>query len=77
MPVERIAGVASLVDILDRVLDRGLRFDARALADLGPAAPSPAAPSEEEARIVVAFSEVRTADSPERGLAPRAPSPGA
>ena len=72
MPVERIAGVASLVDILDRVLDRGLRFDARAVAELGQAAPL-----EGEARIVVAFSEVRTADSPERGLPPRAPSPGA
>ncbi|RKG92275.1 hypothetical protein D7V97_41055 [Corallococcus sp. CA053C] len=72
MPVERIAGVASLVDILDRMLDRGLRFDTRALAELGRAVLS-----EEEARIVVAFSEVRTADSPERGLPPRAPSPGA
>ncbi|WP_426749554.1 hypothetical protein [Myxococcus sp. Y35] len=27
MPVERMAGSASLVDVLDRVLDRGLRWD--------------------------------------------------
>ncbi|NBD08036.1 MULTISPECIES: hypothetical protein [Corallococcus] len=72
MPVERVAGGASLVDVLDRLLDRGLRFDARALAALGGAAPM-----EEEARIVVAFSEVRTADSLERGPPPRPPSPGA
>ncbi|MCY1030911.1 hypothetical protein OV207_05535 [Corallococcus sp. BB11-1] len=72
MPVERIAGAASLVDLLDRMLDRGLRFAARE-----PTARSPAASMEREARIVVAFSEVRTADSPERGLPPRAPSPGA
>ncbi|RYZ42273.1 MAG: hypothetical protein EOO71_08665 [Myxococcaceae bacterium] len=69
MPVERIAGSASVVDLLDRMLDRGLRFDARA--------PGRAVPLEGGARIVVAFSEVRTADSPERGLAPREPSPGA
>ncbi|RKG81035.1 hypothetical protein [Corallococcus terminator] len=72
MPVERIAGSASLVDLLDRMLDRGLRFDARALGT-----PGRAAPLEGKARIVVAFSEVRTADSPERGLPPREPSPGA
>ncbi|AKQ68519.1 hypothetical protein A176_005431 [Myxococcus hansupus] len=30
MPVERLAGSASLVDVLDRVLDRGLRWDVSA-----------------------------------------------
>jgi hypothetical protein len=29
MPVERTSGTTSLLDILDRVLDRGVRFDAR------------------------------------------------
>jgi gas vesicle structural protein len=73
MPVERMAGGASLVDVLDRLLDRGLRFDARTPLD-----PGRAALMEDAARIVVAFSEVRTADSPERGpLSPRPPSPGA
>ncbi|CAM4435504.1 hypothetical protein HRD49_34330 [Corallococcus exiguus] len=72
MPVERVAGGASLVDVLDRLLDRGLRFDSPALEVLG--RPSSL---EGEARIVVAFSEVRTADSLERGRSPRPPSPGA
>ncbi|NOK18781.1 hypothetical protein [Corallococcus carmarthensis] len=72
MPVERVAGGASLVDVLDRLLDRGLRFDTLALEALGRATPL-----EGETRIVVAFSEVRTADSPERGRPPRPPSPGA
>ncbi|RKG66393.1 hypothetical protein D7V80_19935 [Corallococcus sp. CA054B] len=72
MPVERVAGGASLVDVLDRLLDRGLRFDTPALELLGRASPL-----DGEARIVVAFSEVRTADSPERGSSPRPPSPGA
>ncbi|GHG70095.1 hypothetical protein [Comamonas sp. JC664] len=30
MPVERLAGSASLVDVLDRLLDRGLRWNASA-----------------------------------------------
>ena len=72
MPVERVAGGASLVDVLDRLMDRGLRFDLPALEALGRAPPR-----EVEARIVVAFSEVRTADSRERGRSPRPPSPGA
>jgi hypothetical protein len=29
MPVERTSGTTSLLDILDRVLDRGVRFEAR------------------------------------------------
>ncbi|NOK35083.1 hypothetical protein D7W79_15740 [Corallococcus exercitus] len=72
MPVERVAGGASLVDVLDRLLDRGLRFDPTALGALGRATPW-----DGEARIVVAFSEVRTADSLERGRSPRPSSPGA
>ncbi|RKH63527.1 hypothetical protein [Corallococcus aberystwythensis] len=72
MPVERVAGGASLVDVLDRLLDRGLRFDPPAQEALGRATPR-----DGEARIVVAFSEVRTADSLERGRSPRPPSPGA
>jgi hypothetical protein len=41
MPVERTSGTASLLDILDRVLDRGIRLDARdrtALLALSPRA---------------------------------------
>ncbi|MFB1481238.1 hypothetical protein [Corallococcus sp. RDP092CA] len=72
MPVERVTGGASLVDVLDRLLDRGLRFDTPALEALGRAASRAG-----ETRIVVAFSEVRTADSRERGRSPRPPLPGA
>ncbi|RKI61957.1 hypothetical protein D7X55_22640, partial [Corallococcus sp. AB049A] len=65
-------GGTSLVDVLDRLMDRGLRFDTSALEALGRATPR-----EGESRIVVAFSEVRTADSQERGRSPRPSSPGA
>ncbi|WIG95527.1 hypothetical protein [Myxococcus sp. SDU36] len=62
MPVERLAGSASLVDVLDRVLDRGLRWDAnvrgQALRDWPPASTHP---------IVVKFVEVRTPTPPSRG----------
>lgn len=72
MPVERTAGSTSLVDVLDRVLDRGLRWDTSARAVPGRAESSPSA-----ARVVVTFMEVRTDDSPARGAAPRPSSPGA
>ncbi|WP_223643155.1 hypothetical protein [Corallococcus sp. EGB] len=72
MPVERVSGGTSLVDVLDRLLDRGLRFDTQALEAL-----CRTASRDGEARIVVAFSEVRTADSLERGRSPRPPLPGA
>jgi hypothetical protein len=71
MPVERTAGSTSLVDVLDRVLDRGLRWDPSARALRGLASPSPGA-----TRVVVTFMEVRTEDSPARGASPRPPSPG-
>ncbi|NVJ04296.1 hypothetical protein HUW63_03440 [Myxococcus sp. AM001] len=62
MPVERLAGSASLVDVLDRVLDRGLRWDAnvrgQAPRDWPPASTHP---------IVVKFVEVRTPTPPSRG----------
>ena len=41
MPVERTSGTTSLLDVLDRVLDRGIRLEARdraALLTLSPAA---------------------------------------
>jgi len=41
MPVERTSGTTSLLDVLDRILDRGIRLDARdraALLALSPAA---------------------------------------
>lgn len=72
MPVERTPGSTSLVDVLDRVLDRGLRWDASARAASGRAAPSWSA-----TRIVVTFMDVRTDDTPARGEPPRAPSRGA
>lgn len=65
MPVERTAGSTSLVDVLDRVLDRGLRWDTEARAAL-----VHPPPSGKPARIVVTFVDVRT-DTP------RDPSPGA
>ncbi|XXF79600.1 hypothetical protein P2318_07540 [Myxococcaceae bacterium GXIMD 01537] len=34
MPAERAAGATSLLDVLDRVLDRGVRFGAAARAAL-------------------------------------------
>lgn len=72
MPVERTAGSTSLVDVLDRVLDRGLRWDTSARVVPGRAPPSPGA-----TRVVVTFMEVRTDDSPARQPASRPPSPGA
>lgn len=72
MPVERAAGSTSLVDVLDRVLDRGLRWDASARAATGRATATWSTP-----RLVVTFLEVRTDDTPARGAPPRAPSPGA
>ncbi|NPC81726.1 hypothetical protein HPC49_26335, partial [Pyxidicoccus fallax] len=56
MPVERTVGSTSLVDVLDRVLDRGLRWDpsARAVPDRA------SATSASATRIVVTFMEVRT-----------------
>jgi hypothetical protein len=72
MPVERTAGSTSLVDVLDRVLDRGLRWDpsVRVL-------PGRASPPWSAERIVVTFMDVRTEAPPAPGDAPRAPSPGA
>jgi len=62
MPVERMAGSASLVDVLDRVLDRGLRWDAsvrgRGLRDWPSVSTSP---------IVVASVEPRPLAPPVRG----------
>jgi hypothetical protein len=72
MPVERTAGSTSLVDVLDRMLDRGLRWDSNARAASGRATASWNA-----MRIVVTFMDVRIDDIPARGVAPRAPSPGA
>lgn len=72
MPVERTAGSVSLVDVLDRVLDRGLRFDAGALATL--ARPST---SEEPARIVLTATDVRPPSHGDRGSLPRDPATGA
>jgi hypothetical protein len=72
MPVERTPGSTSLVDVLDRMLDRGLRWDANARAASGRAAASWSA-----TRIVVTFMDVRIDDTPARGVAPRVPSPGA
>ncbi len=72
MPVERTAGSTSLVDVLDRVLDRGLRWDPSVRAPMA----ATASPWSAE-RVVVTFLEVRTDDTPARGEAPRAPSPGA
>lgn len=72
MPVERVTGGTSLVDVLDRLLDRGLRFDTPSLEAL-----CRTASRDGETRIVVAFSEVRATDSLERGRSPRPPSPGA
>ncbi|WXH27813.1 hypothetical protein WA016_01738 [Myxococcus stipitatus] len=71
MPVERMAGSTSLVDVMDRVLDRGLRWDdtVRAPAVLDSSA-------DDSARVVVTFLEVWTNDSPHPGDTPR-PSPGA
>lgn len=71
MPVERMAGSTSLVDVMDRVLDRGLRWDdtVRAAAVLDSSA-------DDSARVVVTFLEVWTNDSPHPGDTPR-PSPGA
>ncbi|QSQ19635.1 hypothetical protein JY651_30525 [Pyxidicoccus parkwayensis] len=71
MPVERTAGSTSLVDVLDRVLDRGVRWDASARAAPGRAT------AWNPPRIVVTFMDVRTDDTPARGALPRAPSPGA
>ncbi len=69
MPVERTAGSSSLVDVLDRVLDRGLRWEPRTAsgrpASLGSAT-----------RVVVTFLEVRAGAAPAREDAPPAPSPG-
>ncbi|MFY2556751.1 hypothetical protein ACN469_03920 [Corallococcus terminator] len=71
MPVERMAGSTSLVDVMDRVLDRGLRWDDVIHADRPPpAAPQPAA------RVVVTFLEVHADDARPSGDTPR-PSPGA
>ncbi|TQF16763.1 hypothetical protein FJV41_07010 [Myxococcus llanfairpwllgwyngyllgogerychwyrndrobwllllantysiliogogogochensis] len=68
MPVERMAGSTSLVDVMDRVLDRGLRWDDVVHADrLSP---------EHAARVVVTYLEVRTDDTPRPGETPR-PTPGA
>ncbi|QDE66900.1 hypothetical protein BHS09_07675 [Myxococcus xanthus] len=62
MPVERLAGSASLVDVLDRVLGRGLRWDTnvhkQALQDWPPASTR---------TIVVKFVEVRTPTPHSRG----------
>jgi hypothetical protein len=72
MPVERTVGSTSLVDVLDRVLDRGLRWDPSARVVPGRASAAPRA-----TRVVVTFMEVRTDDRPARGAAPRPHSPGA
>ncbi|MBZ4422198.1 hypothetical protein [Myxococcus sp. RHSTA-1-4] len=72
MPVERTVGSTSLVDVLDRVLDRGLRWEPSARAVPGRASASPGA-----TRIVVTFMEVRTDDNPARGAPPRPHFPGA
>jgi len=67
MPVEKLAGSNSLVDVMDRVLDQGLRWD-EATASALLHAPWTAA------RVVVTFVEVRTDDT-SHGTPPR-PSPG-
>jgi|GEM_PF-1561328 hypothetical protein len=72
MPVERMAGSTSLVDVLDRVLDRGLRWDPSVRAS-----PTPTSAPWSAERIVVTFMDVRTDDPSARGETPRAPSPGA
>lgn len=73
MPVERTVGSTSLVDVLDRVLDRGLRWDPSTRTEPGRASVAP-----HTTRVVVTFMEVRTDDSPARGAAPapRPHSPG-
>ncbi|MCP3138754.1 hypothetical protein [Pyxidicoccus xibeiensis] len=72
MPVERTAGSTSLVDVLDRVMDRGLRWESGTHA-----VPGQPPPDWSGARIVVTFMDVRTDDPPGREAAPRPPSPGA
>jgi hypothetical protein len=70
MPVERTAGSSSLVDVLDRVLDRGLRW--------GPGTASGRSASFGSAtRVVVTFLEVRAGHGPAREAPPPDPSPGA
>ncbi|WP_426732903.1 hypothetical protein [Myxococcus faecalis] len=66
MPVERLAGSTSLVDVMDRVLDRGLRWD----GTVPPDAPEPSAP------VVVTSLELRAEDTPPADDTPRLP-PGA
>lgn len=63
MPVERLAGSTSLVDVMDRVLDRGLRWD-------GTVPPDASAP------VVVTSLELRVEDTPPADDTPRLP-PGA
>lgn len=67
MPVERMAGSSSLVDVLDRVLDRGLRWEPRA-------ASGRAASSGRAARVVVTFLEVRAGTTPGPDAPPVPPS---
>jgi hypothetical protein len=69
MPVERTAGSSSLVDVLDRVLDRGLRWEPRAASGCPP-------PSGRASRVVVTFLEVRANATPAHDAAPPVPSPG-
>jgi gas vesicle structural protein len=63
MPVARNPGVTSLVDILDRVLDQGIRFDVR------PNAPRPG-PLSGPAPLHITVEAVDT------HLEPPAPPPG-
>jgi hypothetical protein len=49
MPVERTSGTTSLLDVLDRILDRGIRLEARDRAALLTLSPSAGA-----VRLVVA-----------------------
>ncbi|WP_224372928.1 hypothetical protein [Hyalangium versicolor] len=63
MPVARNPGSTSLVDILDRVLDQGIRFEERPHAAL-----AAAHPPLEQGRIVIAAVETH--------LEPPGASPG-
>lgn len=67
MPVERTSGTTSLLDVLDRVLDRGIRLEARdraALLNLSPASGA--------ARLMVAANT-----RPAAGASPAARAEGA
>lgn len=68
MPVERTSGTTSLLDVLDRILDRGIRLEARDRAAL-----LTRAPAEGPVRFVVSADTRLDAD----GAAPAARAKGA